>query len=125
MGMFNILPEDEFVKIGDDSLKNITDEARVKRLYESVKHVDVKSYTPVEKFVFNGLSVPELPNIQETIIAKIISEKTKCIDQAFFKAVREYAEENGRTELFLIPEETLLRILKLGSAALIDEGMGR
>ena len=60
-------------------------------------------------------------SLTQKIIATVRTTENEAIIQAIIQAIRDYAKEKGNVHLMEIPEETLLKILELGTKALNKE----
>lgn len=76
-----------------------------------------KAKYTVDKLVYMHDETSPLYSITREVIAAVVTKENKAI----IKAIREYAKEKRNVALLEIPEETLLKILDLGSKALQEE----
>ncbi len=69
---------------------------------------------------FCGYTDPS-ESFASSLTQRIIATVRTTENEAIIQAIREYAKEKGNVHLMEIPEETLLKILELGTKALNKE----
>lgn len=77
-------------------------------------------YTDETNYGFTELT-SQSESFTSSLTQKIIATVRTTENEAIIQAIREYAKEKGNVHLMEIPEETLVKILELGTKALNKE----